>query len=290
MKALFLIFKSITNKLLEKRPSKEGLFSLIKNMNITIINDCRDANASGRQITRVTSLLGSQVSFIGVTNDLEAAGNLVDTLDALEENPGVVLVNVAPRNGKAKKWKNGTPFGYFWHKKILILSSIDGFTLSLVKKLELTKFINVLEVPRTLDQLIAYGVLSKKLKNSIARTQFRSYEFLPRVAAFLVQGKKLQSTKLNIKNIPDMPLAIWWIDNFGNCKTTLLSEDMKYKIYFSEKFNALTHLPRLKDVPSETAAIITGSSGLGEKRFLEIVVQGGSAAKKLNISVGELNV
>ena len=259
-------------------------------MNITIINDCRDANASGRQITRVTSLLGSQVSFIGVTNDLEAAGNLVDTLDALEENPGVVLVNVAPRNGKAKKWKNGTPFGYFWHKKILILSSIDGFTLSLVKKLELTKFINVLEVPRTLDQLIAYGVLSKKLKNSIARTQFRSYEFLPRVAAFLVQGKKLQSTKLNIKNIPDMPLAIWWIDNFGNCKTTLLSEDMKYKIYFSEKFNALTHLPRLKDVPNETAAIITGSSGLGEKRFLEIVVQGGSAAKKLNISVGELNV
>src|SRR3990167_440911 len=193
MKALFLIFKSITNKLLEKRPSKEGLFSLIKNMNITIINDCRDANAAGRQTTRAISLLGGPVSFIGVTNDLEAAGNLVDTLDTLEESPGVVLVNVAPRNGKAKKWKNGAPFGYFWYKKILILSSIDGFTLSLVKKLKLTEIVNILDVPRTLDQLIAYGSLSKKLKDSIRRTQFRSYDFLPRVAAFLVQGKKLQS-------------------------------------------------------------------------------------------------
>lgn len=259
-------------------------------MNITIINDCRDANAVGRQTARATSLLGGSVSFIGVVNDLQAAGNLIDALDALEKNPGVVLVNVAPRNGRAKKWKNGTPFGYFWHKKILILSSVDGFTLSLIKKLKLAKFINILDVPETLDQLIAHGVLPKELKDSITKTQFRSYDFLPRVAAFMVQGKKLRSTKLSIKNIPDAPPAIWWIDNFGNCKTTLLSKDVKKRgrtSMISTKFGALPYYPRLKDVPNETAAIITGSSGLSENRFLEIVIQGKSAEKQFNISIGD---
>ncbi len=256
-------------------------------MNITIINDCRDANAAGRQMTRATSLLGGSVSFIGVANDFEAAGNLIDVLDAFEENPGVVLVNVAPRNGKAKKWENGTPFGYFWYKKILILTSIDGFVLSLIKKLKLIEFVNILDVPKTLDQLIANGALPKKLKDSIVRTQFRSYDFLPRVAAFLVRGKKLQGTRLHVKHISDAPLAIWWIDNFGNCKTTLLSEDIKHKTHLLAKFGTLSYFLRLKDVPNKTAAIITGSSGLGEKRFLEIVVQGGSAEKKFNISSGD---
>src|SRR3989338_6316670 len=256
-------------------------------MNIIIINDCRDSNAVGRQITRVTSLLGGSASFLGVTSDLQAAGNLIDVLDALGENPGVVLVNVAPRNGKAKKWENGTPFGYFQYKKILVLSSIDGFTLSLVKKFKLTKFITILDVPRTLDQLIASGALPKELKNSIIRTQFRSYDFLPRAAAFLVRGKKLQGTRLHIKDIPDAPPAIWWIDNFGNCKTTLLREDVKDQARFSSKFNRLPYFARLKDVQDKTTAIITGSSGLGEKRFLEIIAQGGSAEKKLNISIGD---
>ncbi|MBI1839007.1 MAG: hypothetical protein HYR95_01760, partial [Candidatus Colwellbacteria bacterium] len=103
-------------------------------MNITIINDCRDANAAGRQAARAATLLGGTVAFIGVTNDLEASGNLIDALDAIEGKGGIVLVNVAPRNGTAKKWENGTPFGYFWYKETLVLASVDGLTLSLVKK------------------------------------------------------------------------------------------------------------------------------------------------------------
>ncbi len=257
-------------------------------MNITIINDCRDANAVGRQIARATSLLGGSVSFIGVSSDLQASGNLIDVLDALEENSGIVLVNVAPRNGKAKKWKNGTPFGYFQYKKILVLVSVDGLTLSLVKKFKLTKFITILDIPKTLNQLIAGGALSEELRDSITRTQFRSYDFLPRVAAFLVSGKKLQGTKLHIKDIQNAPSAIWWIDNFGNCKTTLLHEEAKGQNRFSTKFAKLSYFARLKDVPDKTPAIISGSSGLGEKRFLEIVVQGGSAEKKFDISVGDV--
>lgn len=72
-------------------------------MNIIIINDCRDANAVGRQIARTGSLLNNPVSFIGVTSDIEAAGNIIDVLDAYGEHPGIILANVASRNGKAKK-------------------------------------------------------------------------------------------------------------------------------------------------------------------------------------------
>jgi len=257
-------------------------------MNITIINDCRDGNAVGRQITRVTSLLGGPVSFNGVNSDIQAAGNIIDVIDALEETPGAILVNIAPRNGKAKKWKNGTPFGYFWHKKILILASVDGLTLSLVKKFELTEFVTILDVPKTLDQLIAGGVLAKELKDSIAKTQFRSYDFLPRAAKFLVRGKKLQGVRLHMGDIPDVPPAIWWIDNFGNCKTTLLHRDIKDQVNFSAKFNKLPYFAGLKDVPDKTPAIISGSSGIGKKRFLEIVVQGGNAEKKFNLCVGDV--
>jgi len=256
-------------------------------MNITIINDCRDANAVGRQIARTTSLFDSPVSFVGVTSDIQAAGNIIDILDAIEESPGIILVNVAPRNGKAKKWPNGTPFGYFWYKKVLVLASIDGLTLSLVKKLKLTKIITILDIPKTLNQLIADGALKNNLKDSITRTQFRSFDFLPRVATYLSSGKKLRGEKLSIEHIPDAPPAIWWIDNFGNCKTTLLQQDVKGKNLFSTKFKGLPYFERLKDVPDQTPALISGSSGLGEKRFLEIIVQGRSAEKEFKISVGD---
>jgi hypothetical protein len=283
-----LYLSNVIEKNNKKTAFARGPFFSIKNMNITIINDCRDANAAGRQITRAASLLHGSVSFIGVANDLEAAGNIIDALDAFGESSGVVLANVAPRNGMAKRWENGTPFGYFWHKKILVLASIDGFTLSLVKKLRLAERINVLDAPSVLDQFVARGVCSQELYDLIARTQFRSFDFLPRAAAFLVRGTSLPSSQLSITSIPDAPQAVWWIDNFGNCKTTLLLEDIKNQNYIATRFGALPYFPRLKDVPDKTAAIITGSSGLGAQRFLELVVQGESAAKNFVISVGDL--
>ncbi len=173
-------------------------------MTVIIINDCKDVNAAGRQIVRAQSLLHASASFVGVQSDLEAAGNIIDALDALDGRPGIILANVAPRNGGAKKWPNGTPFGYFWYGKTLVVASVDGYTWSLIKKLNLTQVIQVLYT-----------------KSS---SQFRSFEFLPRVAARLVTRKQVPYTKLAIQNIPDAPTAVWWIDNFGNCKTTLLPD------------------------------------------------------------------
>ena len=46
---------------------------------------------------------------------------------------------------------------------------------------------------------------------------------------------------------------------------------------------------RLKDVPHGETAIYVGSSGTGNKRFLEIATQGipGSAVKSLNLKIGQ---
>lgn len=257
-------------------------------MNITIINDCCDANAAGRQITRAVSLIGGVVSFIGVASDLEASGNLVDALDACGENSGIILVNVAPRNGKAKRWNNGTPFGYFWYKKILVVATIDGLTLSFVKKLGLVQSINVLDIPTVLDVLVEDN--KNEFKKHIANSQFRSYDFLPRIARFLLKHKGVRSTPLNTDEIPNPPSAIWWIDNFGNCKTSILPEEVIHKgnNRVATKLGNLFYCPRLKDVPEKSAALVIGSSGIENKRFLEIVVQGKNAAKHFSLSSGDL--
>lgn len=257
-------------------------------MAITIINDCRDANAAGRQIARISSLLSSPVSFIGVSNDLEASGNIIDALDAVEGRDGVVLVNIAPRDGQAKKWSNGTPFGYFWYKKTLVVASTDGFTLSLVKKLRLVDSVNVLDIPTTLDVLVKDTCISNDSEKHIVDSQFRSYDFLPRVAAFLLKHKDIRSAPLTINEVADMPPTIWWIDNFGNCKTTILPDEIVRKAggRVATKLGDLLYYPRLTDVPNKEAAIIVGSSGIADKRFLEIVIQGGNAARYFSLSSG----
>lgn len=260
------------------------------NTTIIIINDCRDANAAGRQIVRTTALLGSPAAFIDVSNHLEASGNLIDALDAIEGHEGVVLVNVAPRSGSAKKWNNGTPFGYFWYKKIIVVASVDGLTLSLVKKLRLVDSVNVLDIPTSLEAMGKDTYLSGESKGHIADSQFRSYDFLPHITSFLLKHGDIRSTPLNINEISDAPPAIWWVDNFGNCKTTILSQEITCRAdnRVATKLGELPYYPRLKDVPDKNAALIIGSSGLGDKRFLEVVIQGDNAARHFNLSSGNL--
>ena len=79
-------------------------------MFVTIINDCRDADEMGRQTTRASVLFpGSNINFLGVNNfnEIEAAGLLVDVIDAGTGDKGVIMVNAAPRHGTGKKYENG---------------------------------------------------------------------------------------------------------------------------------------------------------------------------------------
>ncbi len=258
-----------------------------------IITDCKDDNALGRSTVRLSQFVQCPITTIGVNGwdaDLEAAGNLIDLLDASEGKPGVIIVNVAPRHKSAKKWPNGTPFSYFHYKETLIVSSIDGQVLSLVKKLGLVEAVNIMDIPTVLQSLEKRGVITQELVDHISHTQFRSFEFLPRVAGWLLDGLEIPAEKYSLSEVVDAPKAVWWIDNFGNVKTTLFVEDVagfKAGEVVSTKVGELTCYDRLKDVPDEQKALILGSSGLGEKRFLEVVVQGVSAEKELSITSGQ---
>lgn len=260
------------------------------NMFCTIINDCQDENAFGRQATKSASLFNCPIVTVGVKSDLEAAGNLIDILDAGEGKEGIILVNVAPRHGDAKRWPNGTPFGYFLYKETLVVSSIDGLTLSLVKKLGLTEEVKLFDIPEVLQFLKDKEIISQYGVKHISRTQFRSLEFLPRVAKWIKDGLDLPTTNYPISEIAGTPNAVWWVDNFGNCKTTLIAEDVDFekgKIIKFE-FGELECFDRLSDVPNETPALIIGSSGLEDKKFLEIIVQGKSAQQVFTLTSGAL--
>ncbi len=259
-------------------------------MFVTIINDCRDGNTMGRQVTRAARLFpGTSVVTVGIEqNELEAAGNIIDMLDASDGQEGTLWVNVAPRQGRGKKWPNGTPFGYFYYKKTLVIATVAEQSLSMVKKLGLTDAIELTDVPTVVDAMIAQGHLDENLRNIIVKSQFRSYDYMPRLAKWLFDGIKVPSETYPMSNIAEAPKAVWWVDNFGNCKTTILPEEVGHEAgkVLQTKIGEVKCFERLKDIPNDEAGLIIGSSGLGNKRFLELNVQGKSAAEKFNLSAG----
>jgi len=265
-------------------------------MQITIINDCRDENAKLRQVSRTGLLFkNASVNCFGVKSEIEAAGFLVDAIDAFDGREGIVLANVAPRNGnkisKNKRWKNGTPFGYFWYQKTLIISSVDGFTLSLVKKLKITKEVFVLDIPRILEEVELD--LSKVKKERIVNSQFRSFDFLPRTARWLWGERDLPKEKFSLSKIKSVRPTVWFIDNFGNIKTVLLKKELNFIDKHSAKieldYNGKTIkkiLPvynHLKNLPEGEIGLVEGSSGFENRRFMEIIINGGNAADHFNI-------
>jgi hypothetical protein len=248
----------------------------------TIINDCHCANARGRQETRVGALLGSPASFIKVESDLEAAGNLVDALDASLGRKGVILVNVAPRNGHAKKWTNGTPFGYFYYQNTLVITTIDGRTLSLAKKLGLVSQIRLVDAETTIKSKLPAE------KHHLAQTQFRSFEFTPRLADWLLAGQPVESTNQHLNDVPELEPVVWWVDNFGNAKTSVLDDTPEAnKVKAKLAARGFEIISRLKDAPEDKPSVIAGSSGFGQAKFLEIVINGRNVSQEMNIKTGD---
>lgn len=256
---------------------------------ITVITDCADDNARGRVETRLHVLFGFPVSFIGVRNDLEAAGNLVDVLDASYGREGIVLMNVAPRGGAARRHENGSPFSYFFHEKTLVVGTADGYTFSLAKKLGILRStLPVIDIHASLQELYRSGAIDKREFDSIGLSQFRSLHFLPHAALVLHAEGKIPVAKGEHAVTPDVPPAVWWIDNFGNCKTTLMRSEVSLDAHgrVELSFGVLPYIEHLKDVPDGEGALIRGSSGTTHERLLEIVVQGKSAEARYNLFSG----
>lgn len=260
-------------------------------MFVTIINDCRDVNAMGRQATRAAKHFGNcSINTVGIEwNELEGAGNLIDMIDAADHEEGIIMANVAPRHGRGKKWPNGTPFGFFWYKKILVVSTVAEQMLSLAKKFELAKELQLTDISTVIDAMIKKGKLNADLHDIIVNSQFRSYDYMPRLAKWVWQGEDVPSETYSFEKVEDVKPTIWWVDNFGNCKTTVLPAEIEFEAgkVIKTKFGEVMCYDRLKDVPNDGAGIIIGSSGLREKRFLEIVVQGKSAASHFGLKVGD---
>lgn len=261
-------------------------------MQISIINDCFDENAKLRQISRAGSLFPeASISCFAATSELEAAGFLVDALDAFEGRDGIILANVAPRNGNAKKWKNGTPFGYFWYGRTLVVSSVDGQVLSLAKRLGLIGEFFILDIEAVMG-FVSDAELDPENKQRIINTQFRSFNFLPRAADWVWRHYDLPKEKLDLEQIADVPSAVWFVDNFGNVKTTLVGAGYGFKDgeVIEARIDGETHsmrfYSRLKDLPDGEIGIVEGSSGIENKRFLEIIRQGGNAAAELGLGIG----
>lgn len=264
-------------------------------MFVTIITDCNDGNARNRLSTRSAWLFDRPATMVGVSDfntpgneEVEAALNLVDTLDASQGTNGVVLVNVANRHGKGKKWPNGTPFGYFKYKDTWVVSTVDGQVLSLAKKLGISDHIMVTDIPTVLSKMVEIGVFPEEHKDRIINTQFRSYEYQPRLAKWLHDGIEIPAERLDFSEISDLEPMIMLTDNFGNCVTSVLPEEIGHEVgkVISTPYGEITCYSRMKDVPNGEAALIVGSNGIDHQRLVVLTIQGKSAANTLGIFSG----
>ncbi|HXS15095.1 MAG TPA: hypothetical protein VN711_03115 [Candidatus Saccharimonadales bacterium] len=260
-------------------------------MFVTIINDCTDGNTRGRQETRVMRLLNVPVSYVEIGNysELEAAGNLIDMLDATDGETGIILVNSAPRHGRGKKWPNGTPFGYFYYKNTLIITTVAEQTLSLAKKFGVIDTYFLTDIPTVMAAMVSKGKIDAETARRIEKSQFRSFDYVPRLAKWLLDGVDVPTEVYPLENIEDVPQAVWWVDNFGNCKLSVVAEDIGHEQgkIIKTKVGDIECFDRMKDVPNDKPGLIVGSSGLGNKRFLELIVQGQPAGTVFNLKPGD---
>lgn len=262
-------------------------------MFITIITDCADANARGRQETRIRTLFDVTPSFVPVSGaldtaaSLEASGNIVDVLDAAGDAPGIILANVAPRQGEERCWGNGTPFGFFRYKQVLACTTVSGAMLTLPRKLGLIERYDILNLPETLACMVKAGGINPEQKASIEGSQFRSFDFLPRVAHFLHAGGVPAAHEHFLDMEPPHEPRVWAIDNFGNVKTTMLARELPDADSMATRWGALPIVPSLKDVSDGSPALTVGSSGIGGERFVEVVIQGASMADQYGVSAGD---
>uniref|UniRef100_A0A6U4K6Q5 Uncharacterized protein n=2 Tax=Hemiselmis andersenii TaxID=464988 RepID=A0A6U4K6Q5_HEMAN len=260
---------------------------------ITYITDCKDENGKGRLKARLATLFpGHSVELVGVENDYEAGINLVDIADAYEGRPGIILGNVARREGtqRRSKWPNGPPFSWLrLGDNIDVFSTIDGYILSLLQSMVGSKLtVELFDIPSTVPHM----GLPPARQEHIIHTQFRSFDFLPLLAAHIVGGRDLPASG-TFADVPEMPHALCWVDSFGNIKTNCVASDASFEVgrritikLDSQRQLTLECYSRLKDIPDGVVGLTIGSSGMDGKRLLEIVQLGKSAANTLALHSG----
>lgn len=254
---------------------------------IFAFTDCKDANALTRLSARLAALFpGSFIETVGIDKDIEAAGCILDTLDALRasDSPAIIIGNLAPRT--EKKHKNGAPFSYATVGAVTIVGTETCFAF-------LSRFGLLDSIIETDVQTACEEYMDHNEAHRIANSQFRSFEYIPLLALWAYQKKNVPGAPVALPK--ENPPRVWFVDNFGNIKTTLIKSDIQEKIQDAALMLAingtsytLPFFERLADVSKGTHACIIGSSGYAATRFVEVVCQGDSAARTLGISVGDI--
>ena len=131
------------------------------------------------------------------------------------------------------------------------------------------------------------GFVPEELVDEVVGSQFRSYEFVPRLCAYIFAGHRVCSTEVPVSSAAKPFAKVAYIDCFGNCKTTVRADEVCSRGTVPTAWGELPYFEHLKDVPVGEAAVIRGSSGLPGKRLAEVVVNGGNAAQAHGIRVGD---
>lgn len=269
---------------------------------VGVITDCND-EAMVAMTARLASWLDcTAIPPIGVEGehqDLQASHHLVRMLDATCGRPGVFLVNAAPRDAAEQAgYENGAPFGYFFYGKTLVVSTMHGRTLSLVKKLGIATTIRVVSIADVLKVAVEHGELNAETALRVENTQFRGFEFGPRLVEWLTRdcdtGESIDWEVPSIEQDLSPTLvgfAACYIDNFGNVKTNILPEQFDLKagdtIQTAVRAKPIQYRHYFHDVKIGETAFVTGSHGINEQRLLELVIRKGRAADKYNVKVGD---
>jgi hypothetical protein len=220
--------------------------------------------------------------------ELEAAGNIIDCLDAASPRKGIIVFNVAPRGGRGLQRENGSPFGYFKYEETFIFGTVDGLVLPFLKYFGITDEVYVSQYEEVLSLALNESLITKEEAKRAKSTQFRSFNYLPFAAFLLIKNGTLPNKKEKVPELPsDYQNRIWKIDNFGNIKTSIIIENSKKNSVIETKWGKLNIYNSLKDAPPRQVCALVGSSGLREKRFLEIIARGLNCAQILSAKEGE---
>lgn len=238
---------------------------------------------------------------IRVSDDTHASSKLMEFLDAADrfdieyprpkDGGGTdevgILVNIAPPRGRVEQIGrlSGAQFASFVVGDVVVISSLHGETLSFVRKLGIVESICLLDIPTVMDWAVGRGLITRKITDGILNSYW-GFEFFLLASSWMWEGRILPYQVVKISDFVPMPLtAVWAVSNSGNYKTTLLPDDLKEtRARLVHPLSTLPLYDRPSDVPDGTMAWVVGTSGFGERRFLEIMVQGGSAADSLKLS------
>ncbi len=70
------------------------------------------------------------------------------------------------------------------------------------------------------------SLISETKAVAVENTQFRSFEFLPRVIKRVFAKKDVPSKSMSLAEIKDLDSVAWLVDSFGNVKTTILPQEV----------------------------------------------------------------